>query len=173
MSPLLLSLLLAVSPGVPDGGWVVAKGHKFIAEVARVQQDQALGLMYRQSLAKDRCMIFIYAEDGSHAIWMKNCLISLDVAWVKADGTVVELSENTPPCSLMLGDDCPTYGGKVESRHFIEFPQGTFRRIALKRGDRLGWNLTYGDGGSAVGGVAVPAETSKHSRKSRRKVRGN
>ena len=168
MSPLFLSLLLAVSPGVPDGGWVVAKGQKFIAEVARTQQDQGMGLMYRQSLAKDRCMIFIYAEAGTHAIWMKNCLISLDVAWVKEDGTVVDLCENVPPCSPMLGDECPTYGGKVESRHFVEFPQGTFKRLALKKGDRLGWNLAFADGGKAVGGVAVPAEASK-GRKTRRR----
>ena len=173
MSPVLLSLLLAVSPGAPDGGWVVAKGHKFIAEVARVQQDQALGLMYRQHLDKDRCMIFIYGEDDTRRIWMKNCLISLDVAWVKADGTVVELAENTPPCSPMLGDDCPTYGGAVASRHFVEFPQGTFKRIALKRGDRLGWNLAYADGGSAIGGIPVPAEATKHHKKSRKKASAN
>ena len=73
---------------------------------------------------------------------MKNCLISLDVVWVKEDGTVVETSENTPPCSPLRGDDCPTYGGTVPARHFVEFPAGTLRRIGLKKGDRLGWNLT-------------------------------
>ena len=157
MAPLLLSLLLAVSPGVPDGGVVVAKGQTFLAEVARTQQEQAMGLMRRQSLAKDRCMIFIYDEPGLHSIWMKNCLIALDVAWLKEDGTVVETYESAPPCSPMRGDDCPTYGGSVESRHFIEFPTGTLRRLGLKKGDRLGWNLKFSDGGSAVGGLPFPA----------------
>jgi len=95
MTPFLLSLALAAAV-VPDGGTVVAKGQKFLAEVARTPQEQALGLMRRQSLAKDRCMIFIYPEDGSRSIWMKNCLISLDVAWVKEDGTVVETVEKVP-----------------------------------------------------------------------------
>jgi uncharacterized membrane protein (UPF0127 family) len=161
MTPFLLSLLLAATPGVPDGGMVVAKGQNFLAEVARTPQEQAMGLMRRQSLAKDRCMIFIYKEAGYHGIWMKNCLIALDVAWVKEDGTVVETYENAPPCSPMRGDDCPTYGGTVESRHFVEFPSGTFRRIGLKKGDRLGWNLTFSDGETAKGGLPVSPEGAK------------
>jgi hypothetical protein len=156
MTPFLLSLLLAATPGATDGGIVVAKGHKFLAEVARTPREQQLGLMHRQSLAKDRCMIFLYEEDGNHRIWMKNCLIALDVVWIKEDGTVVETSENTPPCSPMRGDDCPTYGGTVAARHFVEFPAGTLRRLGLRKGDRLGWNLGLSDGGKVVGGAAVP-----------------
>jgi uncharacterized membrane protein (UPF0127 family) len=153
MTPLLLSLLLTVTPGVPDGGIVTAKGHTFLAEVARTPREQQLGLMHRQSLAKDRCMFFLYDEDGSHRIWMKNCLIALDVVWIKADGTVVETSERTPPCSPMLGDDCPEYGGNVPARHFVEFPAGTLARIGLRKGDRLGWNLALSDGDRVVGGA--------------------
>ncbi len=45
MIPLLLSLVLATAPasGVPDGGIVTAKGHRFLAEVARTPQEQARG----------------------------------------------------------------------------------------------------------------------------------
>jgi len=155
MTPLLLSLLLAASPGVTDGGIVVAKGHRFLAEVARTEQEQARGLMYRQTLNKDRCMIFIYDEDGNHRIWMKNCLISLDVVWIREDGTVVETCEQVPPCSPMRGDDCPTYGGTVPARHFIEFPVGTFKRLGLKKGEHLGWELTLDDGRVVRGGLPV------------------
>jgi len=165
MIPFLLSLALAATPVVPDGGTVVAKGQKFMAEVARTDQERGLGLMRRQYLAKDRCMIFIYEEDGNHSIWMQNCLISLDVAWVKEDGTVVEIAENVPPCSPVLGDACPTYGGTVLARHFVEFPVGTLKRIGLKKGDRLGWNLALSDGSKVVGGAPVPADVHKGKRK--------
>lgn len=159
MTPFLLSLLLSAVPVTPDGGTVVAKGQRFLAEVAHTPEEQALGLMHRQSLAKDRCMIFIYAEDGNHTIWMKNCLISLDVAWIRADGTVVETAENVPPCSPMRGDDCPSYGGRELARHFIEFPAGTFRHLGLHKGDRVGWNLQLKDGTRIVGGLPVRGET--------------
>jgi uncharacterized membrane protein (UPF0127 family) len=161
MTPLMLSLLLSVSPGVADGGIVMANGHKFLAEVARTPKEQELGLMHRQSLASDRCMFFLYQEDGNHRIWMKNCLIALDVVWIKADGTVVEVSERTPPCSPLLGNECPVYGGTVTARHFVEFPAGTLRRIGLKVGDRLGWDLTLSNGDTVVGG----APSSGHSKR--------
>jgi len=165
MVPALLSLLLAATPGTPDGGIVTARGHAFLAEVARTPQEQARGLMYRQSLAQDRCMIFLYDEDGNHRIWMKNCLIALDVVWIKADGTVVEAREKAPPCSPMMGDDCPTYGGTVLARHFVEFPAGTLRRIGLRIGDRLGWRLTL-DGEPVSGGApSGPAPKRRHKPK--------
>ena len=162
MIPFMLSFVLAAAPVTPDGGILVAKGQKFLAEVARKPQEQALGLMHRQSLAKDRCMIFLYPEDGNHSIWMKNCLISLDVVWIDKDGVVVETAENVPPASPMMRDeDCPTYGGTVLARHFVEFAAGTLKRIGLRKGQRLGWNLNLSDGTTEVGGAPVQAEKAK------------
>ena len=157
MQAFLLSLLLAFAPVIPNGGIVVAKGQRFQAEVALTQQEQMRGLMYRQSLARDRCMIFFYDEDEHHTIWMKNCLIALDVVWVQADGTIVEIVEKAPPLSPMFkgpDSEAPTYGGKVLSRHFVEFPVGTVRRLNLKLGDRIGWELQL-DGSQVRGGASV------------------
>ncbi len=159
MPAFLLSLLLAAAPVTPDGGIVAVKGQRFLAEVATTPQEKARGLMYRQSLARDRCMIFLYEDDGHRPIWMKNCLIPLDVVWVAEDGAIVEIVEQAPPLSpLFKGTDetAPTYGGKVVSRHFIEFSAGTVRRLKLKRGDRLGWNLRLADGTTVLGGAPVP-----------------
>jgi uncharacterized membrane protein (UPF0127 family) len=158
MQAFLLGLLLSLAPVVPGGGIVAAKGQRFLAEVAVTPQEQMRGLMYRQALAKDRCMLFLYEADGNHAIWMKNCLISLDVVWVKEDGTVVEIVEKAPPLSpLFKGPDseAPTYGGKVLSRHFVEFPVGTVRRLGLKLGDRIGWQIKLADGSTILGGTPV------------------
>ncbi len=136
-----------------SGGTVVLKGKGFLAEVARSESERARGLMYRAQLAKDRCMFFVYEEDGRHPIWMKNCLISLDVLWISADGTVVEIQENVPPCSPLRGDDCPSYGGSRPARHFVEFAAGTFKRLKLKKGDALRWDLTLDDGTRLKGGA--------------------
>ena len=167
MYSLLLSTLLTLAAVTPDGGTVAVKGQRFLAEVARTPEEHARGLMYRKSLERDRCMFFVYDEDGYHAIWMKNCLISLDVVWVDAAGSVVELAEKVPPCSPLRGDDCPSYGGNVDARHFVEFPAGTIRRLALKKGDRLGWKLSFSDGQTVTGGAQGPAPAP--TRKGRRK----
>jgi len=162
-----LSLLIALPVGAADGGQVFAKNQRFKAEVARNDMDRGRGLMYRQSLPKDHCMIFLYEEESYHPIWMKNCLISLDVVWTLADGTVVETAENVPPCSPLLGNDCPTYGGAAPSTHFVEFAQGTLRQLGLKKGDRLGWELALDNGQRVVGGAPAPKESPKA--KTRRK----
>lgn len=165
MLAFLLSLMLALPAGASDGGVVFAKGQRFQAEVARTDMDRARGLMYRQSFSKDRCMIFLYDEDGYHAIWMKNCLISLDVVWTLGDGTVVETAENVPPCSPLLGNDCPNYGGSVPSRFFVEFAPGTIRRLGLKKGDRLGWELALSNGQALVGGAPQAKEKARGRRR--------
>ena len=156
---MLLALLLSLPLLAGGGGTVTFKQTSFLSEVAATDQEKAKGLMYRQSLPKDRCMFFVYSADGDHAIWMKNCLIAIDVAWVDAEGRVVETVEHIPPCSPMRGDDCPSYGGSVPARHFIEFAAGTFKRLGLKKGDRLGWELTLDDGRVVRGGV--PAAKAK------------
>ena len=164
MHAFLLSLVLALNPYQTDGGTVGVKGQRFLAEVARTDQEKAKGLMYRTNLAKDRCMFFVYDEDGYHAIWMKNCLIALDVVWVKADGTVVEIKENAPPLSMMFrgsDGDIPSYGGKVLSRYFLEFSAGTVRRLKLQVGERLGWELQFQDGSGLTGGAPLPKEGGK------------
>jgi uncharacterized membrane protein (UPF0127 family) len=169
LRPALLGSLSSIAAFGAGGGTVLAKSHRFMAEVAATPLEQQKGLMFRQSLAKDRCMIFIYAEDGSHGIWMKNCRISLDVVWVSADGKVVEIAEKVPPCSPMRGDDCPTYGGLVPARHFIEFAAGTIKKIGLKKGDRIGWDLKLDDGTPVVGGAPIAAE--KAPAKGKRKAK--
>lgn len=158
---MIFAALLSLPLLAGGGGTVAFRQTSFMAEVAATDQEKAKGLMYRQSLAKDRCMFFVYGEDGDHAIWMKNCLIALDVAWVDADGRVMETAERVPPCSPMRGDDCPTYGGTVPARHFIEFPAGTFKRIGLKKGDRLGWDLVLDDGRVVRGGAPMPKAKKK------------
>ncbi len=136
------------------------KGKKFTAEVAVTQQEKAKGLMERAHLPQDRCMVFLYDQDDYHPIWMKNCLIALDVAWLDAQGKVVEFLEKVPPCSPMLGDGCPTYGGTVPGRYFVEFASGTFKRIGLKKGDVMTWELKL-DGGRVVKLGAAPAKVAR------------
>ena len=121
---MLLAALLSLPLLAGGGGTVAFKQTSFLAEVAATPQESSKGLMYRQSLAKDRCMFFVYGEDGYHSVWMKNCLIALDVAWIDAEGRVVEFAERIPPCSPMRGEDCPTYVGR-----FPPATSSSFRRV--------------------------------------------
>ena len=76
------------------------KVHRFTVEVAKSEEEQAQGLMYRQSLAPDRGMLFPFSPPRPASFWMKNTFIPLDMIFVRADGTIARIADNTVPQSL-------------------------------------------------------------------------
>jgi uncharacterized membrane protein (UPF0127 family) len=70
--------------------------HKLIAEVARTPEQRALGLMNRFSLKLDHGMLFIFERAESQAFWMKNTFIPLSIAFIAADGRIVNIEDMRP-----------------------------------------------------------------------------
>ena len=117
-SKLFIAVALASSGlsgcGVESAGTVpvtissAGKAHKFKIEVARTSAEQAQGLMFRTRIAPDGGMIFPMDPPRSASFWMKNCPVSQDWFFIRADGTVARLVENTTPYSLEpIGVDEP------------------------------------------------------------------
>ena len=79
----ILAILLSL-PLWAGGGTVAFKQTAFMAEVAATDQEKAKGLMYRQSLAKDRCMFFVYGEEGYLRVAFHGFHIDEDVDRVAA-----------------------------------------------------------------------------------------
>lgn len=163
MRRILLASLATVLAFAGGGGTVVVKGRPFLAEVAVTDIEKARGLMYRQGLAKDRCMIFLGDEDALRPVHLRNHLIAIDVAWVGMDGTVVETAERLPP--PRPGADSPAHGGLTPSRHYLQFAGGSLRRLGLRKGDRIAWELTLDDGTLVKGGARGGTRTKGKPRK--------
>ena len=106
---------------------------RIIAEVAKSQEEQARGLMYRQSLAPDRGMIFPYSPPQAVGFWMKNTLIPLDMLFIREDGTIANIAENTVPLSLEM---VPSAGPVAA---VLEIPGGRSAELGLKAGDKVDW----------------------------------
>lgn len=103
-------------------------------EVARTPQEQALGLMYRTSLADDRGMLFPFDPPRPVSFWMKNVAIHLDMIFIR-DGEIVAIAENVPPC---ITPECPTYGpSQVPVEYVIELRGGRANQLGLAVGDRV------------------------------------
>jgi uncharacterized membrane protein (UPF0127 family) len=109
------------------------KTHRFIVEVAETGEQQAQGLMFRQSLAPDRGMVFPRDPPGDASFWMKNTLISLDIIFIRTDGTIARIAENTVPMSL---DPVPSLEpiGAV-----LEIAGGRSAELGIKAGDKVRW----------------------------------
>ena len=107
--------------------------HRFVVEVAGTPQEQAMGLMNRQSLAPDRGMIFPYDPPQDASFWMKNTLIPLDMIFIRADGTIARIEENTVPLSL---DPVPS-GEPVAG--VLEIAGGRSTELGIAPGDKVDW----------------------------------
>jgi uncharacterized membrane protein (UPF0127 family) len=107
--------------------------HKFTVEVARSPEEQNTGLMNRANLAPDRGMIFPHEPPRMASFWMKNTLIPLDIIFVRTDGTIVNIAENTVPLSL---DPVPSLEpvGAV-----LELAGGRTAELGIKAGDKVEW----------------------------------
>lgn len=74
--------------------------HRVAVEVARTDEERAMGLMHRRSLAEDAGMLFIFTESDDHSFWMRNTLIPLDMIFIGEDGRVVGIVERAEPLTL-------------------------------------------------------------------------
>jgi uncharacterized protein len=105
--------------------------HHFQVELATTQDQQVQGLMFRRTLAPDAGMLFLYDDDHDIQMWMKNTLIPLDMIFIRADGTILNVAERTVPQSL------ETIASKGPARAVLEVNGGTAARLGIRAGDRI------------------------------------
>jgi uncharacterized membrane protein (UPF0127 family) len=109
-------------------------GAVYSVEVVRTPEEQAQGLMFRESLPARHGMLFPFAPPGVHRFWMKNTMIPLDMVWLDADGKVLFVSADTPPCKA---DPCPSYGPETPSSSVLEIAGGMAAKEGVKPGAAL------------------------------------
>ncbi len=107
--------------------------HRFTVEVARTKEEQARGLMERQSLAPDRGMLFPYQTPQPVAFWMKNTLIPLDMIFIAPGGRILRIEANTVPLSLE-----PVGSGEAVEA-VLELAGGRSAELGIAAGDRVEW----------------------------------
>ncbi len=116
---------------------VLPNGQKITAEVEVDQADMARGMMYRDSLAPGRGMLFIHAKPGRYPYWMYHCKIPLDIVWMDQNKRIVEISANTPPCRSETASECPNYGGHEEALYVLELAGGMAGKYGLAKGQQV------------------------------------
>ena len=105
--------------------------YQFKVELALDGPSQAKGLMFRRTMPADHGMLFIYAPERPISMWMKNTILSLDMLFVKRDGTIAKIFERTEPFSeRILSSGQPVYG-------VLELNAGSVERWGIKTGDQM------------------------------------
>lgn len=124
--------LAPVSIRTADG-----KIHNFSAEVADTAELQEQGLMFRTDLGPQSAMLFApYPPEGpprAASFWMRNTPTSLDIVFIRADGTIATIVENTTPYST---DPIPS-GEPVAA--VLELVGGRTAALGIAEDDRVTW----------------------------------
>jgi uncharacterized protein len=101
--------------------------HRVQAELAVKADERAQGLMGRPSLPEQRGMLFIFDRPGVQCFWMRNTLIPLSIAFLRDDGSIVNIEDMQP-----LKDDSHCSSEPV--RLALEVNQGWFDKRNIKPG---------------------------------------
>jgi uncharacterized membrane protein (UPF0127 family) len=136
-----LSMLsfLALSLAGPAGAQqlqqleIVSKNgtHVFGVEMAITPEEQARGLMFRRELPEKQGMLFDFKREQPTSFWMKNTYVPLDMIFIRADGRILNIAENTVPLSEAL---VPSSG---PVRAVLEVIAGTTKKLGIAAGDRV------------------------------------
>lgn len=111
----------AAAPASTGPRATMPSGAVYRLELALTPEDQAQGLMFRESLPPNTGMLFVFPAAEPHHFWMKNTMIPLDMIWMDESGKVLFVSADTPPCRA---DPCPTYGPDGPARQVLEIAGG-------------------------------------------------
>ncbi len=103
----------------------------FQVEVARNDADRAQGLMFRRSMAPDRGMLFDFGRVEPVSMWMQNTYLSLDMLFIRQDGTIARVAANTEPLSTR------TIPSGEPVLAVLELNAGTTAKLGIKAGDRV------------------------------------
>jgi uncharacterized membrane protein (UPF0127 family) len=115
-------------------------GATILAELADTAEKRAKGLMFRDSLPKNRGMLFTFAEAQPWTFWMKNTRLSLDIIWMDGTKTIVHIEPNVPSCHR-TDDGCPQYQPNDKAMYVLELGAGAAESFHLRRGSKLKFRL--------------------------------
>jgi uncharacterized membrane protein (UPF0127 family) len=112
--------------------------HVFSVEMATTEEEKTTGLMYRKELAEGKGMLFDFSPEQEVSMWMKNTYVSLDMIFIRADGRILRIAENTEPLSTKI---IPSRG---QAKAVLEVIAGTAQKYGIAPGDRIAHPLFTG-----------------------------
>jgi uncharacterized membrane protein (UPF0127 family) len=110
----------------------------FSVELAVTDDERTKGLMFRKDIPEGYGMLFDFKQDQMVTMWMKNTFVSLDMIFIKHDGRIARIAENT----TVQSEDIITSGQPV--RAVLEVAAGTAKKYGIAPGDKVGYPLFNG-----------------------------
>lgn len=105
-------------------------GHRVTAEIAATTASRTVGLMRRFSLRPDHGMLFVFDAPQPLAFWMKDTYIPLSIAFIGADGRILNIEDMAPKTEM-------THDSRGPAMYALEMKKGWFAQFGIAAGDRV------------------------------------
>ena len=120
---------------------LVINDERFLMEISDDTPERTLGLSGRKRLGRDEGMLFVYPDKRVLGYWMKDCLIDLEIVYLREDGRIMSMHrmKKEPPRGGEerlndYEDRLPRYSSRYLVQYALEFAPGTIDRLGLKKG---------------------------------------
>ncbi len=113
--------------------------YRFDVYLAADGPRRSRGLMHVRKLPESTGMLFVYNESDYRSMYMRNTYISLDIAFIRADGDIVNIAKATEPLSLksIYSTEPATY--------VLELKAGITDRLHIDEDSRVLWGPIFGE----------------------------
>ena len=102
-------------------------------QLARAACERDLGLMFRDDLAEDHGMLFLFPVEAMRSFWMRNTRIPLDIMYFDAELKFINV-QTASPCRTRT---CPVYPSMAPAKFVLELNAGKAAELGVQPGDRL------------------------------------
>jgi len=126
----LISFLLVSCISEKETKVITINNVAFTVEIADTDSKRQEGLMYREILPYRYGMLFVFTNDEIRRFWMKNTSLALSIAFINAQGVILEIYD-MQPYSL------ETVSSRYPVRYALELSQGSFEQYHIVIGDRI------------------------------------
>lgn len=110
----------------------------FSVELAVSDEERAKGLMYRKQVPDGYGMLFDFKQEQPVSMWMKNTYVPLDMIFIRDNGRIARIAENTE----VLSERIISSGQPV--RAVLEVVAGTARKYGIAPGDKVAYPIFSG-----------------------------
>jgi uncharacterized membrane protein (UPF0127 family) len=104
---------------------------KIETEIASTDEERARGLMFRNEMAENQGMLFLFAQEEIQSFYMRNTIISLDIIYVNSKMEIVDIYPNTEALSET------SLPSKAPAMYVVEINAGLCKQYGIEVGDLI------------------------------------
>ena len=110
----------------------------YTVELAYTNASREKGLMLRKEIPANTGMLFIHDKEQELSYWMKNCLVDMDILFIKADGVITAIHTMTVLPDKNIADwEIPGYPSNGAVKYALEIGAGMAKKLGFKKGAKI------------------------------------